>query len=170
MEQRNRVITVMQQIDNLYSYAASGKTVEFMTILSRAINLNQQKRIQAKDALGYNYLHYASANGHLAIVQFLINSAEHAGVKFKLNINRLTMLNETAVLLAFKYNHFEIVAFLLEHGADSTIKDTNGLSCLYYAQFHNNQQLLQLIEEYSSSTSSTEEFDTSQSQIPRVNI
>ena len=75
------------------------------------------------DKSGWNGLHHAAAEGHLPIVRLCIQS--HFKVHFpekklfsKFQINARTKEDETALLLASRNGHQEVVDYLIRENAD----------------------------------------------------
>ena len=62
-------------------------------------------------------LHYAAYQGHLGVVNLLINS----GAK----VNARNQAGITAVFFASQMGHDEVVEYLVQNGADLSIADTD---------------------------------------------
>jgi len=73
------------------------------------------------DGAGFSALEYASGNGHIEIVHYLVKEAG------------ADVLNGQPLLLAAKNGHTKIVEFLLENDADTTLVDTSGKTALHLA-------------------------------------
>ncbi|KHJ99594.1 ankyrin repeat protein [Oesophagostomum dentatum] len=67
------------------------------------------------DMLGEIPLHWAARNGHANVVALLAN--EH------INVNALNRSGESALLIASRYGHVDVVQALLERGANAAIRD-----------------------------------------------
>ena len=61
------------------------------------------------DNNGRSPLYYASMNGHIEVVKFLVECGA--------NIHQITNSDETIVYKAHSYGHQDVVEFLLEKGA-----------------------------------------------------
>ena len=82
--------------------------------------------IKEKDDHGNTGLHFASANGYLEIVQYLIqNGAE---------LNLVNDTENTCLHWAALNGHLNIVTLLLENGADPQLKNSSGRSAATLAE------------------------------------
>ena len=123
--------------------------------------LNKRKRLRSidqTDGMDWTALHWATSEGHLAIVRLLvekgadINAGEgdestvlqcaadsgHKGIVRLLlekgaDIDAKDRLGETALHRAAKFGHEEIIHLLLEMGADIHAKDQDGITALHSA-------------------------------------
>ncbi|TBU42252.1 ankyrin [Dichomitus squalens] len=80
--------------------------------------------INAQDGLGNTALHYAASNGHLDILEHLLEY-EGCDVDIQNRIEKATPLH-LAVRIEDAELRAEVVSSLLEAGADPKIKDKNG--------------------------------------------
>ena len=62
-------------------------------------------------------LHFAAKNGHLSVVEYLVNQ--------KADINEKGNDNSTPLHLAARYGHLSIVEYLVNQKADINIKNKN---------------------------------------------
>ena len=62
------------------------------------------------DLNGFTPIHLACKLGYLDMVQLLLKS--------KANINSLSTEDESPLIIAAQFGHWEVVEFLLKHGAD----------------------------------------------------
>lgn len=84
-------------------------------------------------------LHYASRSGHLALVKVLVD-------EFGANIDAREKEDWTPVYYAANNGHTEIAEFLVERGADVTIRDNfNGRSPLEVAKYRQFQDIVSLL-------------------------
>jgi len=81
--------------------------------------------------IGYSALQLACKRRSLDVVKTLFKNSN-----IKDTINNTDKLGETPLIEATKRNNFEIVEFLLNSGADPSIKDTNDFTALKYADFN----------------------------------
>lgn len=96
------------------------------------------KGLDATDALRDTPFLWAARNGHADTVQFLI------GEKVDINeANKTT--GETALILAVKENHLEIVDLLMNHRANNNIRDHTGYSALDWASQQGNRDILPIV-------------------------
>ena len=77
------------------------------------------------DKSGWNGLHHAAAEGHFPIVQLCIQSNFKVGssltvwkIILNVKINARTKEDETALLLASRNGHQEVVDYLIKENAD----------------------------------------------------
>lgn len=95
---------------------------------------------QLSDEMGCQCLLAAAGRHNMSAVQFLVE----LGVDINDSLNQY---KRTALYNAALHNCSEIVAFLIDHGADVNIVDIKGTSPLMAAVFHNYQNIAeQLIE------------------------
>lgn len=99
------------------------------SILGNTLNIIQyyiqRDGIDIQDESGRTPLHYATRNGHLEVVKFLIQQGADVNVK---DFGELVPLQE-----AVKGGYFDITKFLIQHGADVKSKDRLGNTILYEA-------------------------------------
>ena len=95
---------------------------EFTKILEKNGNIDNRPFLWGVDRVNYPPLHYACSEGKLDYVIKLVD------VGADLN-NKKSTNNKTPLMCALAYNNneqkFEIVKYLVEHGADINIKDYN---------------------------------------------
>ena len=115
--------------------------------------LNSGVDVNAKDHHNFTALHIASFRGFLEIVQELI--------KYKANINgefNNEKKVESPLHLAVQNNHYRIVEFLLENGANPNIVDANNDTPLHYSAWNNSLESLALLLNYGANIT-TRNFD-----------
>ncbi|GAB3758651.1 ankyrin repeat domain-containing protein [Ramlibacter monticola] len=99
------------------------------------------RKLVARDAdvnkTGWAPLHYAATNGHLEIMQILLD--EHA------YIDAESPNKSTPLMMAAKYGTPSAVKLLLEAGADPTLRNELGLTALDFAQQANRRDAVELI-------------------------
>ena len=79
--------------------------------------------------------------GQLSVVRFLVSRRENCGVE----INALTTRRQTPLYIAAEVGHAEVIAVLLEHGADPFIRDEDGRSPLWIASFEGNAEVADVL-------------------------
>ena len=82
-------------------------------------------------------MHWAAKEGHLFIVQMLLNK----GAK----INSTNMGDDTCLHLAAAHGHQECVQFLLKHKPNVNAQNEHGNTPLHYACFHGYQSIAQFL-------------------------
>ena len=99
------------------------------------------RKLVARDAdvnkTGWAPLHYAATNGHLEIMQILLD--EHA------YIDAESPNKSTPLMMAAKYGSPAAVKLLLEAGADPRLRNELGLTALDFAQQANRRDAVELI-------------------------
>lgn len=96
--------------------AAKNNEIERVNFL-----LDQGEDVNQRDADGNTALHYASMNGHLAVVNRLLDAP-------MIDVNFQDNEGWTALHFASFSDYPDIVQKLLDHDADPSIKDNGGLS------------------------------------------
>lgn len=94
--------------------------------------------INSKDRSGLTALMYASSNGYLKIVEFLINN----GADIEITDNQY---GETALFFAVRHNHVNVVKYLLSHGANSNATDKKCQTVHRIAENKNMTDILKLL-------------------------
>jgi len=88
---------------------------------------------------GWTPLHYAATNGHLEVMQLLLD--EHAYIDAE--SPNLT----TPLMMAAHYGTAQAVKLLLDSGADPTLKNIQGLNAIDFAQRANRVDSVQLLQQ-----------------------
>jgi len=92
--------------------------------------------VNALDEASRTPLHRSAANGHVAIVRFLIAKGTKVNAK---SDNGITPLH-----FAADEGNGEVVQLLIDNGADVNAKDDDGRTPLYYAGRHTEVRALLL--------------------------
>ncbi len=99
------------------------------------------QKLIAKDAdvnkTGWAPLHYAATNGHVAVMQLLLDENAY--------IDAESPNKTTPLMMAASYGTTESVKFLLEAGADPTLKNELNLSALDFAKKASRPDAIELI-------------------------
>jgi ankyrin repeat protein len=82
-------------------------------------------------------IHWAAYNGHLDVVEVLLNSG--------VDINLEDFEGITPISLATSNKKTDIVKFLVDKGADVDIEDTHGFTPLYYSVYYNYPEITDLL-------------------------
>ena len=93
--------------------------------------------LKRKKCSGFTALHLASYSGHLEEVDLLVSHGA------ELDLQESTW-GQTPLHLALNFP--ALVQYLLERGADSSIKDIEGFTPLEYALYINNSQAIELLQ------------------------
>ena len=100
------------------------------------------KKLVAHDAdvnkTGWTPLHYAASGGHVAVIEFLLESSAY--------IDAESPNGTTPLMMAAMYGSPEAVKVLIQAGADLTVKNQMGLSALDFAVRGQRQNAKELIE------------------------
>lgn len=97
--------------------AGSGDRALVELLVSRRAEVNQP---------GWTALHYAAANGHLEIVRYLL---EHSAY-----IDAPSPNGTTPLMLAARQQRLTVVSFLVEEGADPTLRNEAGFDAATYLE------------------------------------
>lgn len=89
---------------------------------------------------GWTPLHYAASAGHLPIMSLLLEKSAY--------IDAESPNGSTPLMMAAMYGTPEAVDFLLQQGADATLKNQQGLSALQFAQRGNRGDAVEVIARF----------------------
>ncbi len=95
---------------------------------------------------GWNPLLYAASNGHLGVMQLLLNGGAE--------INSTSDNGTTAIMMAARGNHYDAVSLLVNNGADPRIKNEQGENALHWAQKHNHRKIVEFLSNHGAQKSS----------------
>uniref|UniRef100_A0A665UFA6 Serine/threonine-protein phosphatase 6 regulatory ankyrin repeat subunit C-like n=1 Tax=Echeneis naucrates TaxID=173247 RepID=A0A665UFA6_ECHNA len=117
--------------------AASGGNVDCLNLL-----LNNGADVDIKDILGRSPLHYAAANGNSHCTISLVRAGA--------NVNGLDLMGCSPLHYAAASHTFcGCLDYLLDNGANPTLKNNKGYSAVHYAAAYGNKQHLELLLEIS---------------------
>ena len=85
------------------------------------------------DHIGWTPLHYACANGHLDIAQFLIANGA--------SIDSLSQGNTTPLMMAVSSGNEQLIKFLLDNGADIRMRNHEGYSAIDVAALFSKEDI-----------------------------
>ena len=105
--------------------------------------IEQASNINLVDKNNNSPLIIACANGHLNIIEILLNKGA--------DINGSNVYGRNCIYIGCKYGYIQIVNFLLEIGADFNKKDTNGLNSLMIASTNGHGTIVQTLCEAGAS-------------------
>jgi ankyrin repeat protein len=116
--------------------ALEGDLTEVKAMLAARVNVNAKR-----DDANVTALILASQNGHLEVVQFLLDAGADVNVE--------TNDGATALMVAAHNCHLEVVQALLAAGADVNARMLDGKTASMLAPDHGNQEVSQLLNETS---------------------
>lgn len=119
----------------LFHAAASGDLEEVKSALAHGSDVN------FRGPGGFAPLNAAARNGHLEIVQYLVER----GANIDQNDNHL---HKTALLAASFERHFDIVQYLVEKGANVNAQSMNGFTPLHDAAYVGNLQIVRFLVDH----------------------
>lgn len=64
------------------------------------------------------------------------------------NLKEKDIKGNTALILAAKFGHDDIVRLILMNGADANVKDSDGKTCLMYATENDHQDIMKVLYQY----------------------
>ena len=109
----------------------SGETPLMIASISGNLPVVKSLVLQRKaqiNHIGWTPLHYACANGHLDIAQFLIANGA--------SIDSLSQGNTTPLMMAVQSGNEVLVKLLLDKGADLQLRNSQGLSAIDIAAIY----------------------------------
>ncbi|RAL48049.1 hypothetical protein DM860_017840 [Cuscuta australis] len=117
--------TMLEDIESLIEAARYADIEDIKSLVSRGVSLD------SKDSLGRTALHMASANGHLDVVNYLIDS--------KVDVNAFNEEKNTPLHWACINGHMEVVKSLILAGASVSALNSHGNTPLDEALRMNNK-------------------------------
>lgn len=99
------------------------------------------EEIDTRDPEGYTALHLAAMNGHEDIVEFL-----HLELKASVNVANTKEESSRPIMDAAYNNNYGCLKFLIDHGADTEVKDESGNTALMYAVERNHGKCIRLLQ------------------------
>ena len=86
-----------------------------------------------------------------------LNVIKHLIPKWKLDANYQDQFLSTPLIIATEYNHPTVLSYLLQQGADSSIKDKKGKTVMDYANDKGSQEIIDILNNHflTSSTAKT---------------
>ena len=130
---------LQQEETNFLKAAQNGNLDE----MKKYINNGGNK--EAKDNNGWTALHFASNNGHLEIVQYLIETCS-VNKEAKTNTGRTAL--HCACACASIWVHLKIVQYLIETcRVNKEAKDNDGWTALHYASRNGHLNIVQYLIE-----------------------
>ncbi|KAG6586616.1 ankyrin repeat-containing protein [Phytophthora cinnamomi] len=95
------------------------------------------------DSLGNPPIVYASKCGNIVLLKMLLH--------YKADINALSKLRETALIVACRNKRMRAIKLLLKRGAQTDLVDRTGYSALRWAVIHEHVDMVKLLLRYSAS-------------------
>lgn len=119
--------TVQRHLNNaLIVEAQNGRLQKVKELLTDKLLTNKLVDINARDEFGNTALHWASVNGHIAVVRELIQKGADVNAKNKTNSTPLHLASGSGQIMA--------VRELIKNGADATLRDKHGNIPIQLAQ------------------------------------
>ena len=127
----NAEVRSAQDESPLMLAALHGLLAECQGLIERGADVNKP---------GWAPLHYAATNGHLAVMQLLIDESAYLDAE--------SPNGSTPLMMAAHYGTPSAVKLLLESGADPTLKNNLGLSAIDFAQQANRVESAAIISAF----------------------
>ena len=107
-------------------------------------------------------LHEAASHSHASIVDLILNHGRKSLLPedFHQFINETNSFGKTALMDAAERNKREVMALLLNDGADYTIKDKDGHTTLQYCAFRNHKDCVKLLLQFALTHGPEQKFQT----------
>jgi ankyrin repeat protein len=83
---------------------------------------------------GWSPLHYAATNGHLQIVEYLVNKEADVDIE---SPNKTTPL-----MMAARFGHIQVVKYLLDQEADLSLQNDQQLTAIDFAAMNNQREIV----------------------------
>ncbi|CAD8143771.1 unnamed protein product [Paramecium pentaurelia] len=99
-----------------------------------------------------NCIHMVSANGHITILEQIISYSQKKNIDLHKLINHQNQYGCTPLHWAVLNNQLAIITVLLQNGADITIKNLNGLTCIDEAISLDKAEVIELLSKNISLT------------------
>ncbi|GBB99504.1 hypothetical protein RclHR1_03540023 [Rhizophagus clarus] len=125
-------------IEEVIACARYGELEELRTI----INLYPATYLELKDDQGNTALHMASANGHLEIVRFIIQTL---GSSLKKIVNTQNDSGNTPLHWSALNGHEKVVELLIKNGSDAKTKNRAGRTPMFEAQQNNHEKVVEFL-------------------------
>ncbi|XP_043740877.1 putative ankyrin repeat domain-containing protein 20A3 isoform X1 [Cervus elaphus] len=135
-----------KDLRKIHKAASVGNVAKVQQVL-----LLGENGLNEKDKRNRTALHLACANGHPAVVAFLLER--------KCLLNLCDSENRTALMKAVECQEEECATLLLEHGADPNLTDANGNTALHHAVFCQNISLAAKLLSYDANIEARNEDD-----------
>ncbi|KAK4336857.1 hypothetical protein RND71_043406 [Anisodus tanguticus] len=119
-------------MEDIYQWCRDGNSLQVRVWLDEIKN-----DMNAGDDHGFSPLHWAAKEGHLFIVQMLLNKGAM--------VNATNMGNDTALHLASAHGHLECVQLILKNQAEVNAQNEHGNTPLHYACFWGYQSIAELL-------------------------
>jgi ankyrin repeat protein len=136
-----KVLDVLLAAPKIKVETRNAKDESPLMLAALAGDLATCQKLIAKDAdvnkTGWAPLHYAATNGHVAVMQLLLDENAY--------IDAESPNKTTPLMMAASYGTTEAVKFLLEAGADPTLKNELNLTALDFAQKASRPDAIELI-------------------------
>jgi len=136
-----KVLNVLLAVPKIKVETRNEKDESPLMLAALAGDLATCQKLIAKDAdvnkTGWAPLHYAATNGHVAVMQLLLDENAY--------IDAESPNKTTPLMMAASYGSTEAVKLLLEAGADPTLKNEKNLSALDFAQKASRPDAIELI-------------------------
>ncbi|MDA6072596.1 ankyrin repeat domain-containing protein [Flavobacterium sp. AC] len=110
------------------------------TNASEASNL----KLSVKDQTNYRAYAYAGSPLHYAVCEGDIENVKKL-IKYGVNVNLLSN-DMSPLMLAARFNKFEIIRILLANGADPSMENEKGYKALKFAEFAKASESIAILE------------------------
>lgn len=119
---------------------ASGESPLMLAALKGELDLAEKMVKKGADVnkTGWTPLHYAASNGHVTVIQMLLENHAY--------IDAESPNGSTPLMMAGMYGSIEAVKLLLDEGADPLLKNQQGLTALEFARTGNRPDAIVVLE------------------------
>lgn len=142
-EKLNNDCVVKEKIQTYYRklfvYSKKGDRNAFLKYLSLLSSVLKKININYKDDSGWSFIHYASYEGNLKIVEILI--------ELNANVNAKTVNLKTPILLSCEKGYFDITRILIENGGILSSLDNEKNTAVHLCCLNGHVELLKYLLE-----------------------
>ena len=82
-------------------------------------------------------IHWAASDGKIGVLRYILSHRQ--------DLNAVDSNGCSPIVIATQYNQVQVVVFLLESGADLSLRDNNGDTALHWAAYKGHNEMIALL-------------------------